>query len=437
MQITPPGPGLLDLGTVPRIRKVAVACGFAAQGLGYAAVMTALPSFQDTWDIDDQGVALILLGTCVMAGLGSVAADFISVRWGSRTAVCVALMVQSAAIAAMAFAPVFGVFMSAVIVYGIGLGTMDAAQNIQGTMFEARTGAPYLGRFHAAYTAAAALGAVAMSAFLSAAGGAIGALITAVVVQIGIAVLGVVGLDPSREQAAPALHPHHAHPESGAASIAAVDPDRPDSADDPATQADGTPERAGREIPLPRRAIWLVGLTLMAVYMLDSAVATWSTVYLTNAFENLASLAPLGYALYQVTTLLARLSTDRLEVRVGVTRLAIFSLAFGVLGCVVIAAIPAFAGAVVGLAIAGIAGGILVPLTFSAAGRILPARRDEVITRVNLFNYVGVILGAVTIGAIASGSGIGLAFLLPAAGLVAVIPAARRINTTHWRPTHT
>ncbi|MGW5524156.1 MFS transporter [Gordonia sp. NPDC003950] len=416
MQITPTGSDAIGQQPALRVRKATAACGYAAQGLGYAAVMTALPSFQDTWDINDQGVALILLGTCVMAGVGSIAADLISVRWGSRVAVCAALTVQAAAIASMAFAPAFAIFMASVVIYGIGLGTMDAAQNIQGTMLEARTGSPYLGRLFAAYTAAAALGAVAMSGFLSTAAGAVGALLTAAAVQIAVAVFGVMGLDPSREQAAPELHPDH----HGAAS--------------PAENTDLTAGDEPRRIPMPRRSIWLVGLTLMAIFMLDSAVATWSTVYLTNAFDNLANLAPLGYAMYQVTTLGSRLVTDRLETRFGVTRLAWVSLAIGIAGCAVIAAVPAFAGAIVGLAIAGVAGGILIPVTFAVAGRILPARRDEVIARVNLFNYVGVILGAVTIGAVASGSGIGLAFLIPAAGLVAVIPAVRRLESTRWRP---
>lgn len=404
MQITPTGPDIVEGLPSLRVRKTAVACGYAAQGLGYAAVMTALPTFQDTWGIDDQGVAVILLGTCVMAGIGSVAADLISVRRGSRVAVCTALTVQVAAIATMAFAPVFAAFIAAVVVYGISLGTMDAAANMQGTMLEARTATPHLGRFYAAYTAAAALGALAMSAFLSTAAGAIGALLTAGAIQLAVAVFGVVGLDPSRE----AVHAQR------------------DTEQSPAPDAE--------RIALPRRAIWLVGATLMAIYMLDSAVSTWSTVYLTNAFDNLAHLAPLGYALYQVTTLLSRLVTDRLEIRVGITRLALAAIGIGVAGCVVIAAVPAFAGAIVGLAIAGIGGGILIPVTFAAAGRILPARRDEVIARVNLFNYAGVILGAVIIGAIASGSGIGLGFLIPAAGLVAVIPLARRIDSTRWRP---
>ncbi|MGW0036913.1 MFS transporter [Gordonia sp. NPDC003376] len=385
----------LTPGVRLRARKAAVAAGYAAQGLGYAAVMTALPTFQDTWGIDETGVSLILLGTCVMAGLGSVAADLVAVRWGSRVAVCAALAVQTVAIATMAIAPAYAVFLAAVIVYGIGLGTMDAAVNMQGAMLEARTGIAHLGRFYAAYTAAAALGAVAMSGFLSSSAGAVGALFTAVAVQIAVAAFGFGALDPSRERA-----------------VAKTDP--------------GASENA--RPALPRRAIWVVGVILMAAYMLDSAVSTWSTVYLTEAFDGVARLAPLGYALYQATTLISRLITDRLEMRWGVTRLAIAAIVIGPAGCIVIAAVPTFAGAVTGFAIAGVAVGMLVPVTFAAAGRILPARRDEVIARVNLFNYVGVILGAVTIGAIASGSGIGPAFLIPAAGLVAVIPAARRMH---------
>lgn len=383
----------------PRSRRIGVGCAYAAQGIGYAAVLTALPTFQSTWSLSDTAVSLILLGTCVMAGIGSLAADVVSQRWGSRVGVTGALTVQAVAIGTLAFAPTFTLFIAAIVVYGIGLGTMDASENMQGAMVEAASGRAHLGRFYAAYTAASALGALAMSAFLSSAVGVIGALLTAVSVQVIMAVAAIFTLDPARERAARAESVH------------------------PTDAAELPPART----PLPRRAIWTVGLILMAAYMLDSSVSTWSTVYLTDSFGHLANLAPLGYAIYQGTTLVSRLVSDRLEERAGLARLALAAIVIGVVGCVVVAAIDTFVGAVLGFAIAGVAGGILIPLTFAAAGRILPARRDEIIARVNLFNYAGVIVGAAAIGAIAHGRGIGLGFLLPAVGLLAVVPLARLI----------
>ncbi|RPA58515.1 MFS transporter [Gordonia oryzae] len=388
-------------GDSPRLRRTSVLACYAAQGLGYAAVMTALPTFQRQWDISDQGVSIILLGTCVMAGLGSLFADLIAVRRGSRTAVCVALMVQVAAICTVTFAPSFTVFITAVVIYGVGLGTMDASENMQGTLLEAESGRPLLGLLYAGYTAASGFGALAMSGFLSASGAASGALMVAAMVQAAVAVLAAYGLDPTREARTPEASPGD---RNGAAAMPR----------------------------LPRGSIWAVGLVLLAAYMLDSAVSTWSTVYLTDSFDGAAGLAPLGYALYQSTTLISRLASDAIKRRTSSARLGVSATAVGVLGCVLVASVPSFGGAIAGFAIAGIAGGILIPLTFSAAGHILPDRRDEIIARVNLFNYAGVVLGAVAIGAVAAGSTIGVAFLIPGVGMLAVLPLAKRLG--HRRP---
>ena len=42
--------------------------------------------------------------------------------------------------------------------------------------------------------------------------------------------------------------------------------------------------------------------------------------------------------------------------------------------------------------------GVLVPLAFSPAGEVVPERSDEVIARVNVFNYAGAVAGAVVPG---------------------------------------
>ncbi|MFE7846652.1 MFS transporter, partial [Microbacterium sp. NPDC057407] len=85
--------------------------------------------------------------------------------------------------------------------------------------------------------------------------------------------------------------------------------------------------------------------------------------------------------------------------------------------------------AITGFALAGVSAGVLVPVTFGAAGDLDPAHSDQVIARVNLFNYAGAILGAVAIGLLADGPGLGPAFLLPALALAAILFAVPRFGS--------
>ena len=157
-------------------------------------------------------------------------------------------------------------------------------------------------------------------------------------------------------------------------------------------------------------------------------MSTWSTVYLHDDLLAAAAIAPLGYAAYQGAVLVTRLVTDRATRRWGRLRVVVVSTSVSILGCVVVAFLPFIGAAIAGFALAGVAVGALVPLAFTSAGALAPARGDEVIARVNLFNYAGAVLGAVLIGLLADAPGLGLAFLLPAAALVGVLFVARRFR---------
>jgi MFS family permease len=98
-----------------------------------------------------------------------------------------------------------------------------------------------------------------------------------------------------------------------------------------------------------------------------------------------------------------------------------------------VVAMPSIVAAIIGFALTGIGVGILVPLAFSAAGEATPGHSDEVIARVNLFNYGGALVGAVLLGALSEPIGLRTAFIIPVIGLIATIPvvrALRRLPTT-------
>jgi MFS family permease len=158
---------------------------------------------------------------------------------------------------------------------------------------------------------------------------------------------------------------------------------------------------------------------ILAVFVVDSSVSTWSTVYLHDNLQAIAWVAPLGYAAYQACILIARLATDRLVPVLGRVKLVATASVISIIGCLLVGVLPFAAAAVVGFALAGVAVGVMVPITFSAAGELDPAHSDQIIARVNIFNYAGVIVGAVILGLLAGGPGLGLGFLLPAAVLAA------------------
>lgn len=404
-----------------RVNIGGVAAVYFAQGLGYATMMTALPSFADQWGLSEIAISLILLATCLLAAAGSILADSIAARASSRTAVSTGFSLEAVALLTIALAPSFGVYLAAVFVYGIGLGTIDASQNMQGVSTERRTGTPLLGRFYAAATIATISGALIVSGSIKLVDGPLIALLVAAALAaivagsaklvlegraaVGTVVVGASAPDGISGQIgkAPDINPAHLGTTQGAAD--------------------------SKRLPKLGFAVFgAVGLVVLGTYLLDSAVSSWSTMYLSEGLLAAASVAPLGYALYQGTVLIARLATDFLELKIGRAHLARISVLVGVAAAVVVAFVPTVWGAILGFGLAGLSTGALIPIAFSAAGSLMPERSDEVIARVNLFNYAGALLGAVLLGLVASGRGLGFAFLIPGVGLLLVLPLIKSLS---------
>ncbi|WP_375384682.1 MFS transporter [uncultured Microbacterium sp.] len=374
---------------VPARSRVAVSAAYAAQGLGYAVIVTTLPSFKAHQQIDDTAVALIILLVCAAAAVGSVVADLIAKRAGSRISLVVGLLLEVVGVAIVWMDLPLWAFVTGFAIYGIGLGGVDAAGAMQGVLVQRRYGRDLMGGFFASYTAAAIVGALAVAGSAAVGAAPSAQLALAVVIALGVAVWGLFAFDRTHAAAAP-----------GAAA----------------------------KTPLPRRGIWLFGFVILAAFTLDSGVSTWSTVYLQDDLAAVAAIAPLGYAAYQLAILLTRLATDRVVDRWGPRPVVLCATIVSIIGLVAVAVLPFIAAAIVGFALAGVAVGALVPISFTSAGALAPLRSDEIIARVNLFNYVGAVLGAVVIGLLADGPGLGLGFLVPALLLVPVLFVARRFR---------
>ncbi|WP_045248328.1 MFS transporter [Microbacterium ginsengisoli] len=374
---------------MPRASRVAVTAAYATQGLGYAVVVTSLPTLKNRQQIDDTVVSLIILGVCVAAAAGSVLAGALATRLGGRVALSAGFVLQAIALPVAAVPVPFPVFVAAFVVYGVGLGCVDAASAMQGVVVQRAYGRSLLGGFFAAYTAAAIVGALLVSAF------ALTPTTAGVALGVGAAIALLVALAGLR------FFAREAAPETAVAA-----------------------ERTA----LPHRAIWALGFIILAAFTVDSAVSTWSSILLTDNLGTTLALAPLGYALYQVVILVTRLVTDRLLGTLPRATVAAIAVIVSVIGCLVVALVPVGGAAIAGFALAGVAVGALVPITFGATGELDPARSDEIIARVNLFNYAGAIAGAVLVGLLSGGPALALGFLLPAAALAAVLPVLRRLR---------
>jgi MFS family permease len=185
----------------------------------------------------------------------------------------------------------------------------------------------------------------------------------------------------------------------------------------------GVPEAA--KAPLPWRGLTLFGLVILVVYVGDGVVSTWSSVYIDKTFVASAAMLPLGYAAYQGTVLLARIIGDRVVAAAGRMVVICFAVMLATAGFVLAAVSPSVWLAVAGFAVVGLGLGVIVPLSFSASGDLAPEQIDEIVSRLNLFNYVGVVVGSAATGIIADATSWRFALLVPAALILGILTVAR------------
>lgn len=393
--------------------RVATGAGYAAQGLGYATVVTSLPLLKERQGIDDAVVSGVVLTVCLAAAVGSVVADRVAARRGSRAALVAGLLVQAAALPAVVARPGLALFVAAFAVYGVGLGMVDAATGMQGVQVQRRYGRPVMSGFFACYTAAAIAGALLVSAAARHPSAAVVALVAAA------GWLAATAAAVARHLVGRESVDAHGSAEGAVAAEVGLAADAP---------AGAVADAAAARPPLPARGVWTIGAVVMAAFVADSAVSTWSTVYLHDVLQASATLAPLGYAAYQAAILLSRAVGDRAVGRLGRGRLAVLSTLVSVGGLALVAVAHTPPATVLGFAAAGVGVGVLVPVAFSAAGELVPSRSDEVVARVNLFNYAGAVLGAVAVGLLSSGPGLAVGFLIPLALLLPILRLRRTLE---------
>jgi MFS family permease len=371
-----------------RRARIAVAVAYFVQGFCFAALLTHVSVLQSTFGFSDGELSLVLLAIPVVAGVGSVLAGLGAGRFGSAPvlriggpAVCLAITLVGAAATRDQLYP-------ALAFVGLTLGLVDAAMNMQGVAVERRYGRPVLASFHGVWSAGGIAGGLATFATES--------LDTSILVSLGlVAIVGLV--------LALAAGPYELKRPEEVASAENVD-----------TAA-----------TIPWKPILLVGTAMMLMYVADSATSNWSTVLLDKTLHAGAGVAALGLVAYQTCMVLGRAAADRVVRAIGPAPAVAIGAGIGGVGLLIVAAAPSAAVGIAGFAVLGIGLCVVVPQSFSAAGRLDPGGSGVAIARVNLFNYVGFIVGAALIGAVAEGASLRWAFVVPAVLTLGIMALAR------------
>ncbi|MEB8342646.1 MFS transporter [Streptomyces endophyticus] len=338
---------------------------FFAQGAAFALLVTRIPAIQDQYGISDALLPVFLAAVPVLAGAGSVGTEQLVkrvrpsrvLRW-SQPVVLLALLGVGAGDSLVEVAVALAAF-------GLAVGALDASMNMLGVSLQRAYGRSIMLGFHAAYSLGGIVGASL------AWGGAHWDLTLFVSYLPVVCVLLPLCLVASRWY---------------------VD----------GRAAGG--EEAAREQEQGGGVVFKMLLPLCLVmsfaYIGDSTVSNWSAKYLQDVLGSSEQLSTVPYNVYMVMTLVGRAVGDVGVRRFGAVAVVRFGSVVAAGGFGVVAVAPGAWVGMLGFTLLGLGLCVIVPQTFAAAGRLFPKASDAAVARLNIFNYVGFLVGSPLVGAL-------------------------------------
>jgi predicted MFS family arabinose efflux permease len=164
--------------------------------------------------------------------------------------------------------------------------------------------------------------------------------------------------------------------------------------------ANVTAEGSVRSAPVVMRLLLPLCLVMTFAYIGDSTVSNWSAKYLQDVLGSSEQLATVPYNVYMITTLLGRSIGDLGVRRFGPVAVVRAGTVLAVIGFGTVAVAPGAWVGMAGFTLLGFGLCVIVPQTFAAAGRLFPGASDSAIARLNIFNYVGFLVGSPLVGAL-------------------------------------
>jgi hypothetical protein len=387
--------------------RASLALSFSAQGVTFALLVTRIPAIQDHYGISDAVLPLFLAAVPVLAGVGSVLTEKlvawvrpgVLLRW-AQPVVLLALLGVGAGTQVWHLAVSLAAF-------GLAVGALDASMNMLGVSLQRAYGRSIMLGFHAAYS----LGGIG-GASLAWAGAhwdlpLLVSYLTAVVVLLPAAFAGSHWYADAAAEEAPGAGP--------AAGPAAA--------------------------PVVFKVLLPLCLVMAFAYIGDSTVSNWSAKYLQDVLGGSEELATVPYNAYMVTTLLGRAIGDLGVRRFGAVAVVRCGSVLAAAGFAVVALAPGAWTGILGFTMLGFGLSVVVPGTFAAAGRLFPAASDAAVARLNIFNYVGFLVGSPLVGALGDAWSYRGAMLVPMVMVLVTLVYSRsfggqpgRYGDGHERP---
>jgi predicted MFS family arabinose efflux permease len=369
-----------------RLATWALRAQFFVAGALFATWGVHVPSVKSHYALGEQALAIAMMA----AGIGSVAALLcagkVLARFTPRRILPVLTVACTVSIGSLLAPSRYAWLLVLMLTYGAAAALFDVAINDEATVIERQAGRPVMSGFHGMFSLGGMVGAAAWSLLATAGTTAMQHLVG------GACALALVAFAASRFMLRQDRH----------------------------VQAGTTPWS------LPRGPLLLLGVLAAVGLVAEGAMYDWSVLYLRQELDATAGIASLAYASFSGAMAAGRFGGDRVRARMRGVTLLRCSGALGATGMALALASQHPWAALAGFALVGLGFANVVPVLFSAAGRVPGIAAAHSIAAVSSVGYFGMMVGPPAIGFIAQARSLSAGLLLVIVFAVLVSALARR-----------
>jgi MFS family permease len=355
--------------------RAAISAVFFTNGAVFASWIAHIPAVKAQHRLGDGELGLVLLSTAIGSVLALPIAAWLIARWGSRVMTGAAALGFCVMLPLPVISPNVALLAIVLALFGACNGTLDVSMNAQAVLLEERSRRPIMSSFHGLWSLGGLGGAAAASAAMALGLGAVTHVVGAMVVSAAVVVVALGGLLPAAG-------------------------------------------RNGDTAPVfvkPPPALLGLGLVAFCALLAEGAVGDWSAVYLRDARGATPAAAAAGFAAFSLMMAAGRFAGDRFSRLLGPSRLLRASGATSAIGLATALLADTPAMGIIGFGLVGLGIANVIPVVFSAAGRVGGLPPATALAAVATTGYGGYLAGPPLIGLTAEVAG------LPAAlGILAV-----------------
>jgi MFS family permease len=370
--------------------RLGVILSFLTHGFISSSFFARIPDYKARLELSNTVLGLCLLASSagVLAALGPVGR--LAAQRGSS-----AVLTKSSYLLVFV-APFVGISFNAIsfavilFLFGVAIAAQDVCMNTHGVTLEQKSGARFMGRFHAFWSVGALLGAITGGVFAQL---EVSEFIHALVVSAAVFALVI----SNNRRYLPGDEDKHIYEES--------------------VKRKKTP-----------RLIYIMGLLGLAGSIGEGSAADWGGVLARETFGASQFVGTLPYIAYSFTMVVGRFYGDQLATKFGARRILKVGGLLGGVGLAGGLIVGGTAGVIVGWFLFGLALSTVIPLLFSAAGSMANKRFQgtispaEAVAKISGISYFGFVVGPPLMGFLADVLTLRWAMLVPA--VLAIIISA-------------